>query len=153
MMFIGEWLRQRKGTQRLSVTQNLNLKMNELYIPPQRLNRNPINGRFLKGSIPHNKGKKWDDYIPSHKRESMIKGLALGRTGNPNIAGCNAKKVVAIKSGRLQGVFQSSNDAKRKTGICARNIRNCCSGKRKHAGGYQWFWESDNSWCELIINE
>lgn len=112
--------------------------MNELYIPPQRLNRNPINGRFLKGSIPHNKGKKWDDYIPSHKRESMIKGLALGRTGNPNIAGCNAKKVVAIKSGRLQGVFQSSNDAKRKTGICARNIRNCCSGKRKHAGGYQW---------------
>ena len=77
--------------------------MNELYIPPQRLNRNPINGRFLKGSIPHNKGKKWDDYIPSHKRESMIKGLALGRTGNPNIAGCNAKKVVAIKSGRLQG--------------------------------------------------
>ena len=136
MMFIGEWLRQRKGIARLSVTQNLNLKMNELYIPPQRLNRNPINGRFLKGSIPHNKGKKWDDYIPSHKRESMIKGLALGR-----------------KSGRLQGVFQSSNDAKRKTGICARNIRNCCSGKRKHAGGYQWFWESDNSWCELIINE
>ena len=67
--------------------------MNELYIPPQRLNRNPINGRFLKGSIPHNKGKKWDDYIPLHKRESMIKGLALGRTGNPNIAGCNAKKV------------------------------------------------------------
>jgi hypothetical protein len=65
--------------------------MNELYIPPQRLNRNPINGRFLKGGIPHNKGKKWDDYIPSHKRESMIKGLALGRTGNPNIAGCNAK--------------------------------------------------------------
>nr|DAD81717.1 MAG TPA: PROTEIN/DNA Complex catalytic motif, Helix-turn-helix DNA [Myoviridae sp. ct9Ns12] len=125
--------------------------MNELHISPERHNRNLVTGRFLKGCTPHNKGKKWDDYnVPLHKRERIFKGLASGRTGNPNIAGCRAKEVVAIRNGQLQCVFQSSNDAERKTGICARNIRHCCSGKRKHAGGYQWFWENDNSWCELV---
>lgn len=125
--------------------------MNELYIPPERLNRNPVNGQFLKGCIPHNKGKKWDDYLDNRKKEKMLKGLH--RYGNPNLAGCNAKKIVAIKEGRLFGVFQSSNDAERKTGICARNIRSCCSGNRKRAGGYQWFWENDNGWCDLVSNE
>ena len=31
--------------------------MSELYIPVERPTRNPINGRFLKGIAPHNKGK------------------------------------------------------------------------------------------------
>lgn len=29
----------------------------ELYIPPQRLTRNAVNGRFMKGHVPFNKGK------------------------------------------------------------------------------------------------
>lgn len=124
--------------------------MNELYIPIERPTRNLVNGRFLKGHTPHNKGRRWSDYIDNYKREKMLEGLKLGRKGNPNIAGSNAKQVVAIKDEQLFAIYPSSNDAGRKTGICSRNIRSCCAGKRKSAGGYQWFWESDNKWCDLV---
>lgn len=41
--------------------------MSELYIPPERPERNLVNGRFLKGHTPHNKGKKWADYMDMRK--------------------------------------------------------------------------------------
>ena len=33
--------------------------MSELYIPPERFERDLITGRFLKGCISRNKGRKW----------------------------------------------------------------------------------------------
>lgn len=115
-------------------------------------NRNAINGRFLKGSIPHNKGKKWKDYVDGRKKRKMLKGLELGRKqGNPKIAGANAIKIVAVKDGKFWP-FNSSNHAQRVTGIQARNIRSVCAGKRKKAGGFQWFYDKDvDKWKELLI--
>ena len=34
----------------------------ELYIEPERRYRNALNGQFLKGNTPHNKGKKWNEW-------------------------------------------------------------------------------------------
>lgn len=42
------------------------------------------------------------------------------------------------KTGRIIAKYNSSVDAKKQTGISAAHIRNCCSGHRKHAGGYIW---------------
>ena len=123
--------------------------MNELYIPQIRRTRNAVNGRFLNGHVPHNLGKKWSEYIPKKKHKKMLKCLSLGK-GNPNIGGKNAKKVIAIKDGNIFALYSSSEDAGRKSGICSRNIRSCCDGHRKHAGGLKWFWEADNEWIELI---
>ena len=127
--------------------------MSELYIPPKRIYRNPTNGQFLKGLTPHNKGKKWEEWMDMRKAK-RIKRIALSNLKhNMNIGGWNARKIVAIKGNELIGVYQSSNDAERKTGICARNIRSCCNYKRNHAGGFKWFFESDNAWCKLVNNE
>ena len=124
----------------------------ELYIP-RTITVNPINGQFLKGHVPHNKGNRWEDYMDMSKASRIKKNLELGRKqGNPSMAGWNAKPVVAIKDGRLRGVYKSSNDAERKTGVCARNIRTVCAGKRRRAGGYEWYYENDNRWIELINN-
>lgn len=125
--------------------------MSELHIPHKRAYRNPINGRFLKGITPHNKGKKWADYIPEAKKNNMLKGLTLGRCGYNKIGGINAKKVVAIKDGEIYAMYDSACDAERKLGICSRNIRSCCAKKRAHAGGLKWFLESDNEWIKLIV--
>ena len=51
----------------------------------ERPKRNPITGRFLKGVAPHNKGKKWSDYMDGRKRNKVLK--CLQRIGNPNLAG------------------------------------------------------------------
>lgn len=124
--------------------------MNELYIPPKRIYRNPINGQFLKGLAPHNKGKKWEDYMDMRKAKRVKRIAIQNLRRDNNIGGWNARKIVAVKDGILLGVFSSSCDAERKTGISARNIRSCCNNKRKNAGGYMWFFESDSEWCKLI---
>ncbi len=124
--------------------------MSELYIPPKYSGRNLTTGQFLKGYVPHNKGKKWSEYMDMRKAKRIKRIAIKNLVRNYRIGGWNAKPVVAIKGNNLVGIFPSAADAGRKTGICGRNIISCCSGKRKTAGGYRWFWEKDNGWCNLI---
>nr|DAN43073.1 MAG TPA: PROTEIN/DNA Complex catalytic motif, Helix-turn-helix DNA [Caudoviricetes sp.] len=140
------------GCRYRSLTNN-NSDMSELYIPIERPERNLVNGRFLKGHTPHNKGKKWADYMDMRKAKRIKRIGVKNLVRNYRISGWNAKPVVAIKDDELVGIYPSASEAGRKAGICGRNIISCCSGKRKHAGGYQWFWENDNTWCNLINHE
>lgn len=113
-----------------------------------RQNYNPQNGYFIKGRTPHNKGKKWSEWMEPEKQEKVIRNLH--RNGNPSaIAGKNAIKIIGIKNGKFCP-FESAKDAERKLGICARNIRTVCKGQRKLAGGWQWFNENSNEWLKLI---
>lgn len=128
--------------------------MSELYIPIERPTRNLVNGRFLKGAVPHNKGKSMKYHSKKAKRRSvnnLIKGRgAWHKTG----AGMNRKSVVAIKNRQLFGVFPSIQDASRATGISPSLISYICNkkpGKHK-ACGFEWFFENDNTWCDLILN-
>lgn len=127
----------------------------ELYIEPNKITKNPLNGRFLKGHIPHNKGKKWEDYMDMRKARKMKKCLELGRKqGNSMIAGYNKKAVIGIKDGKIIGVFESSVSAGDKLNLIARNIRHCCAGKRKRCGTIYWFYESDyDKWNELLSDK
>lgn len=113
--------------------------MSELYIPIERPQYNPTNGQFLKGHIPHNKGKKWEDYMDMRKAR-RIKRIAIKNLKvNRDIGGWSKKAVLCVdEENNILGWFSSSCDAEKKTGICARNIRNTCNGKRKHAGGFKW---------------
>ena len=111
----------------------------ELYIEPERRDRNALNGQFLKGSTPHNKGKKWNEWMDMRKAKRVKRIGMRNLHGRSDIGGWNAQPVFAIdKDGNTVGWFASSHDAERKTGICARNIRAVIEGKRKHAGGYRW---------------
>lgn len=113
--------------------------MSELYIPMERPTRNPTNGQFLKGHVPFTKGKKWEDFMDMRKAR-RIKRIAMSNLRpNMHIGGWNKKAVVAVDNdGNIVGWFSSANEAERKTGICGRNIRNVCNGKRKKAGGFKW---------------
>jgi hypothetical protein len=118
-----------------------------------KFNRNFKTGCFLKGSTPFNKGVPRVEWMGKENdkkvRETTIKHL------HPNahkIAGHNRKKVVAIKDGKLCGIFNSAAEAHRKTRIEVSSINLCCNRKRnyKTAGGYQWFFESDSTWTSLL---
>lgn len=132
---------------------NIQKEMSELYIPIERPTRSLVNGRFLKGHTPHNKGKRWADYMDMRKAKRIKRIGVKNLVRNYRISGWNAKPVVAIKDDELVGIYPSASEAGRKAGICGRNIISCCSGKRKHVGGYQWFWENDNTWCNLVNHE
>lgn len=52
--------------------------MSELYIPPERFERDLITGRFLKGCISRNKGRKMV-YHSKRSKARSIKNLSKGR--------------------------------------------------------------------------
>ena len=125
----------------------------ELTLPPLPIYRNPLNGRFLKGHVPFNKGLKWEDYMDMRKARRIKKNLEINRRkGNPNLPGANRKEVVGIRDGKLVCVFSSSCEAGRKLGIISRNIRHCCEKKRKCCGGIMWFYSKSDEWIGLINN-
>lgn len=46
----------------------------ELTLSPERPTRNAVTGRFMKGFVPANKGKKWDDFASKKAQRRMKKG-------------------------------------------------------------------------------
>lgn len=114
----------------------------ELYLAPVKPQHNPVNGRFLKGHKPFNKGKKWADYMDMRKAEKVKKNLLLG-SGNMNLGGHNKRKVIGIKDGKIIGCFESATKAADLLTLQRRNIGHCCEGKRAKCGGINWFYEAD----------
>ena len=53
-----------------------------------------------------------------------------------------SKIVMQIKDGQTIAEFYGTMEAERNTGICHVTIINCCNGKYKHAGGYQWQYKN-----------
>ena len=59
----------------------------------------------------------------------------LGKFGKDNPL---SKPVLQIKDGVVVNKFDGLTDAERKTGISHSHISQCCTGKEKSAGGFQW---------------
>ena len=121
----------------------------ELYIPPKKVNRNPINGRFVKGCIPHNKGKKCEDYMDddavSRFKEKARETLNKNRIDSPK----RSKAVIGIKDGKST-YFESMVQAGNILGVKPTNISMCCHKKRKSVAGYRFFLFEDDEWTKLI---
>jgi hypothetical protein len=120
----------------------------ELYIEPERPQRNALNGRFLKGHTPHCKGLKWDDFIPKEKQAKILS--CLQRCGNKNIGGWNKRAVVGVTKTGLFVRYESGEEAGRRFNINSRNINACVKKRRKTAGGIYWFSETDDEWMKLV---
>lgn len=114
---------------------------------PQR----KANGKFAKGHIPHNKGKKWCEWMDGRKARRVNRNLT--HTGNPTLPGWNKKQVVGISIDGKACVFESSKDVERKLGIESRNVRGCCEGKRNLAGGLFFMWAENWNGTTQLTDE
>lgn len=112
--------------------------------------RNLRTGTFLKGHIPHNKGRKWTDWMDMRKARKVLRIGMKNLKGRSDIGGWNKKPVVVVTQDGRWGVFESAASAARKTGLTRRNIAHCCEGKRKHCGGLRWFFFDSDEWIKLI---
>lgn len=137
----------------------------ELRVPDKPLQRNPLNGRFLKGHTPANKGKKWDEYMSRRgqrrSRHAGCQNLELHRhRGGP---GRPDKPVIAVNDTGKWLYFPSVAEAGRLLGIRKENIWRCCRenecGTKNHKGkvntdhkykGVRFYFESDQKWTEKI---
>ena len=141
----------------------------ELQLEPVRLERNPVNGWFLKGSVPHNKGKKWSEWMDGRKQRKVRRlirsyprpkqrSYSSGRPKRPIIA--------ILKDGKFL-FFPSITAAAKWAGVYPVNIYSTArynrarnlNTKRKvtaeirtdhHYKGIRYYYEDDPIWLEKI---
>ena len=138
----------------------------ELRIPDKPLQRNPLNGRFLKGHTPANKGKKWSEYMSKRGQRKAKKGwknLDLYRPKGSPSAGRKKKAVIAVNDTGKWIYFPTVAEAGRLMGISKDNISRCCreneAGTKNRKGlintdhkykGLRFYYESDEKWTTKI---
>lgn len=137
----------------------------ELTIQPERPTHNAVNGQFMKGHVPFNKGKKWSEWLSKRGQKRCAKGWKNLREYAPRspYAGKNKKAVIAVTDAGEWFYFKSLAQAHEKTGFNRENIGRCCrynekavSAKRGKRNtdhkymGIRWYFETDNKWTTKI---
>lgn len=143
----------------------------ELKIGPERLNRNPLNGRFIKGYTPYNKGKKWSDFMSKRTQKKCLENLKKGRelSFRPQNSGRKKKKVVAVNDKGKFIVFSSIKDAGTLFNCNWANVKRCCKMNQDRTTlkdnkgkmtdrvntdhrykGVRFYFENDPIWMEKI---
>ena len=140
----------------------------ELTLAPTWTGINKQNGQFLKGHVPANKGKKWNEYMGKRAQKRAAKGwknLELHRPkSRPDTAGRCRKQVVAIRDDGSWCVLPFLGAAAEWCGGRRENVRRCCQNNSAHhvnkkTGrintdhcymGIRFYYESDNIWTEKI---
>ena len=150
----------------------------ELTLAPIWTGVNKQTGRFLKGHVPANKGKKWSDYMGKRAMKRAMKGwknvISHRPKTRPDTAGRCRKQVVAVMDDGSWLVFPYVGAAAKWLGNGNReNIGRCCRcneskkvckhdwrpNQPKGASrvntdhrymGIRWYFESDNVWTEKI---
>lgn len=122
----------------------------ELYIPPKRINKNPINGRFVKGSIPHNKGKKWEDYIDKDRIVELRKKASESIRKNGVQHPFKARPVICIDKDGNHQYYESMTSAAKAIGTTMEYLWKGCHGVVKTVKGYRVFLFESDEWTKLI---
>ena len=149
----------------------------ELTLPPVWTGINKQNGQFLKGHEPHNKGKKWSEWMSKRGQRKVRKGwqnvLDHRPKSRPDTAGRCRKQVIAVMDDGRWFHFAYLGDAAKWVGGNRENVGRCCRcnqakkvckhdwrpGQPKGASrvntdhkymGIRWYFESDNVWTTKI---
>lgn len=116
-----------------------------------RPTRNLKTGTFLKGHIPHNAGKPWDEWLSKEMQQKILERGRKNLRGRMDIGGWNKRAVVCVSE--TTGEHKYCESAKKAASILnldANNISACCRGKRQRCGGLRWFYFDSNDWVKLV---
>lgn len=140
----------------------------ELYLPPVFEPKNTEQGRFKKGNVPHNKGKKWSEWMGKRAQKRAAKGwknLELHRPTRSENAGRRKRPIIAVMDG---GNWLWLPDARKAQTWIGRgdknNINRCCKfneSKRVNLRngkvntdhrymGIRFYFETDDAWTTKI---
>lgn len=138
-----------------------------LYIPTDWTRIDP-RGRFMKGHIPHNKGRKIDEWMSKKGQRNSrkaLKNLVKYRPKErPDNSGRCRKKVVAVRNNGKYHIFEFIGAAAEWLGGGRENIGRCCrTNQERHINqktgkvntdhqykGIRWYFASDPIWQEKI---
>ena len=130
----------------------------ELYIEPEWTGRNRVNGRFLKGHVPANKGKKWSEFMPKRSQKRSAKGwsnLDKYRV-RPATAGRPKKPVIALTDDGDFMYFPFVGAAAKWCGGFRGCVSRCCRQNETTDNtdhkylGYRFYFEEGSVWLDKI---
>lgn len=130
----------------------------ELTFSEERPQRNFVNGRFLKGSEPHNKGKKWDEYMSKEGQERAKKGWKNMHRQEirPANSGRPRRAVIALVDGRPRYIKDIATAGRLINGRLG-NVQRCCAENKKNGyervhtyKGIAFFYEDDDTWQAFV---
>lgn len=130
----------------------------DLYIEPEWTGRNRVNGRFLKGHVPANKGKKWNEFMSKRSQKRSAKGwsnLDKYRV-RPATAGRPKKPVIALTDDGDFICFPFVGAAAKWCGGFRENVARCCRQNETTANtdhkylGYRFYFEEGSVWLDKI---
>lgn len=99
--------------------------------------RSALTGRPNPGLRDPNKKEKWRKKISDNHAD--VSGSNNPMYGKKGELAPTAKRVEQIDAnGVIVGVFGSTREASRKTGVSSSSISMCARGKAGHAGGFRW---------------
>lgn len=108
----------------------------ELTLPPAPITRNAKTGRYMKGHVPANKGKTWNQYMSKRSQKRAAKGWAnlekYRCTVHSKDAGRARRAVIAVDDDGKMYYFDSITTAATVLNAKSANIRRCCL--LNHAG-------------------
>lgn len=81
---------------------------------------------------------EWCTKSENEKHKYAVLGYVPNTKGRFGKESHSSKPVLQIKDGVVVAEFCSAKEAQEKTGACRSRISNCCRGKSKSSGGYQW---------------
>lgn len=129
-------------------------KLGYIRIGLQKTNRKDVRKFYVhrlvaEAFIPNKDDKSFINHKDENKKNNCVNNLEWCThkenmnygTRNKRIALANknsiylSKKIKCITTGEI---FDSMNDAFRRTGVWRPNITKCCNGERKTAGGLKW---------------
>ncbi len=82
--------------------------------------------------------KVWWKCTKGHEWQNTV----VHRSNGQSCPFCNMKKVIQLIDNKEIAVFDSIGQASRETGASKGAISNCCNGKQKTAGGFNWKYEN-----------
>ena len=157
-------------TRWLFYEKNKNMFEGELSLGCVYTGRNRVTGRFMKGHVPANKGKKWSDYMGKRAQKRSAKGwknldLHRNKNGRPDTARRCRKQVVAVMDDGTWRVFSYRGAAACWIGGNSENLGRCCrcNAARKvlrngkvnddhRYKGVRWYFEKDSAlWMRKIM--
>lgn len=134
----------------------------ELHLAPVATGRDATTGRFLKGHVSYNKGKKWSEWMSERSQKRAAKGWKnldkRPTTPSPN-AGRPRRPVIGVMNNDRFVYFPSIRTAADRINGRRDSIRWCChanltgTGRVKTDHRYRhirWYYEDDENWMNKI---